>query len=155
MTTDLKADDHRKALTFVELFIIIIIISILIGVSIPLYRPAFKQLNLNSFSQELLAYMNYLHQRSIIEGKIILLSLDNEKKQYVAKVKNAQIQLKSHAIPSDITIEVDKINAEDKQIFFYPDGQIDPVDVIINLDNENITLTTKGLFGKVKKKSNE
>lgn len=145
----------KKAFTFIELFSVIIIISILISVSIPLFRPTFNHLQLNSFSQELLAYMNYLHDRSVVEGKIIFLSLDNEKKQYAARFKDAQINLKTYTIPKDITIEVNKIDGEDKQIFFYPDGRIDPVEVIINLDTENVTLTTKGLFGKVKKKPSD
>ncbi|MBM3253641.1 MAG: hypothetical protein FJZ16_05275 [Candidatus Omnitrophica bacterium] len=135
-----------KGLTFIEVLFVVIIIGILTIVSLPNFRKTFNNLQLKSFAQELQASMNYLHQRSVIEGKIIYLNIDDEKKEYFAKIKGNSERLRTYRIPNDI-----KIETEQKEILFYPDGSIDKVIIkLINLDNQNITLTTKGVFGGVK-----
>lgn len=141
-----------KAFTFIELFIVIIIIGILIGISLPSFKKTFNNLQLNSFSQEIQAFMNYLHERSIVEGKIIYFNIDNEKKEYWAKIKDTKARLRTYFLPRGIDIEIiKKADTDNKQIIFYPDGQIDKVSIkIAGPDKQGIILTTEGMFGKIK-----
>lgn len=132
------------AVTFIELLLVTIIISILVGVSIPRFRRTFNALQINSFSQELQAFMNYLQQRAIVEGKIICFNVDNDKNEYWAQFKDEKNRLKTYRAPGEIEIE-------QKQIMFYPDGSIDKATIkLINQNGQYISLTTEGIFGGVK-----
>lgn len=140
------ATGRIKGFTFVELLLVIIIIGILIAISLPNLKKTFNNLRLDNFSRELQAFMNYLHERSVVEGKIIYLNLDNDEKEIWARIQDAQSRLKTLPLPDDIRIE-----SENKEILFYPDGSIDNITIgVVNLDNQKITLTTKGVFGGVK-----
>ena len=90
--------------------------------------------------------MNYLYERSVVEGKIIYLNIDNDKKEVWANIQDAQNRLKTLPLPDDIRLETEK-----KQILFYPNGEIEKVTIeVVNLDNQKIILTTKGVFSGVK-----
>lgn len=135
-----------KGLTFIEILFVIIIIAVLAGVSLPSLRKAFDNLQLNNVSQDLQAFMNYLRERAVIEGKVIYFNIDNENKECWAQIKDAPGRLRTLSLPYDIGIETDQ-----KQILFYPDGRIDNVTIkLIQPNNQNVILTTKGVYGRVK-----
>jgi len=132
--------------TLIELLFVIIIIGIIIGISLPRLKKSYNGIQLNGFSRELLDLMNYLRQRAIVKRTVISLNLDTDKEEYWAIEKGADNRIKTYQIPDGIKLAADKT-----EIFFYPDGQIDKVTVeIINFDQQNITLTTKGIFGGAK-----
>lgn len=140
-----------RGLTFIEVLFVIVIISVMVAVSIPRFGKTFQGLRFHNFSRELQIFMHYLQQRSIVEGKIIFLSIDDGRKEYFAQIQDAQDRLKTYAIPNDIRIE-----SSQKEIFFYPDGTIDKVTIeLVSLTNQRIILTTKGVFGGVKLQSQE
>lgn len=142
---------QRRAITLIELSLVILVIGILIGVTLPSFRKAFNQLQLNSFSREFQVLMHYLRQRSIIEGKIIDLNIDSDNRQYRTKIRDAENWLKNYRLPEGVTFE-----PKQKQVAFYPDGSIEKTTIIISgPDNKNITLTTKGVFGGVKLQAGE
>ncbi|MFH1355022.1 MAG: hypothetical protein ABIH19_02615 [Candidatus Omnitrophota bacterium] len=90
--------------------------------------------------------MNYLTEHSIVTGEVIYLNIDNAVKRYWAENKEGAIILRAYRIPAEIEIE-----SEAKQIVFYPNGDLDKVQIkIINLDFQSVTLTTKGVFSGVK-----
>jgi len=144
-------------LTFIEIFLVIIIISVLVGISLPNTKKTFNNLQLNSFTRQLQDFMNYLHERAIVEEKIIYLNIDKENNEYWAKIQDGQDRLRTYSIPEELTIEIiKKIDTGDKQILFLPDGSIDKVTIKINnRDNQSIILTTEGLFGKAKIQTQE
>ena len=137
---------RKKAFTFIELLIVVVILGIFIRIAIPSFRKTFQNQQLKIFTQELQSLINYLHGRSIVEERIVYLSIDNEKKEYGIGIKGNSVRLKTYQMPSDI-----KVVAEAEEILFYPDGSIDPVNLTIsNLGQEGIILTTKGVFGGAK-----
>lgn len=152
MTTSVTGNSIiYRAITLIELLFVIIIIGILIGISIPNFRKTFNSLQLNNVSRELLAFMNYLSQRSIVEEKVIFLNIDSENKEYWAQVKEDEKRLKSYRIPNEIEVE-----AKQDKIAFYPDGNIDNVEIkLVNIDKQSLTLTTKGVFSGVKLQTQE
>jgi len=140
-----------RAITLIELALVILVIGILIGITLPSFRKTFNQLQLNSFSREFQVLMQYLRQRSIVEGKIIYLNIDSENRQYWTKIRDMENRLKTYRLPEGVTL-----SSEQKQVAFYPDGNIDKTTIIISgPDNNNITLTTKGVFGGVKLQAQE
>jgi len=95
--------------------------------------------------------MNYLHERSIIEGKIIYFYIDGEENEYWAQIKDQEEKLKTYKIPDGIEIKEVDYPADDKRIIFYPDGRIDKVSIgLENRYKQEVVLTTKGVFGGVK-----
>ena len=145
--------------TFIELLVVILIIGILVGVSLPSLKGTLQKTQLNSFAREVQSFMNYLHQCAIVEGKIVTFWVKNDSKLYGAEIiidkdnpdKN---WVKKYPIPEGIGIEVvKKNNTENPDILFYPDGNIDKVTLTITVggsSKNSIALTTEGVFGGVK-----
>ncbi|MEK6715842.1 MAG: hypothetical protein AABY43_07385 [Candidatus Omnitrophota bacterium] len=138
--------------TFIELLFIVIIIAVLVAVSFPNLRKSFNSIELNSFSREISAVINYLEQRSIVDLTMIHLNIDNEKKEYYAVKAESSERFKTYRIPEGIRIETEG----NDEIIFYPDGSIDKVTIrLINSDNQEVILTTKGVYGGVKVQNQE
>ena len=136
----------KRSVTFIELILVIGIIVILAGISIPLFRGTFSNLELDAFARELQGTMNFLRQRAIVEGRVILFNIDTDRQEYWAQIQDESARLKTYRIPAEIRLE-----CENKEIAFYPDGDIDKVDMkITHQNNRSFILTTKGVFGGVK-----
>ncbi len=149
-----------KSVTFIELLIVITIIGILTSISVPRVKKTFDSLRLNSFSKEFMVFMGYLQGRSVVKQKIIFMNVDNLKHEYWAQEQDSPSRLRTVSIPSGINIKVAKAGIEQdpnvNQIIFYPDGDIDKVNIgISGANNQNISLTTEGIFGKVKIKNEQ
>jgi len=142
----------KGAVTFIELILVVAILATLGGATLIHFRNNFNTLQLDNSARELQSFMNYLHERSIVESKVIQLNIDNGNKEYWAQAKDNQTRLRSYPIPKEVTIEVSrKLGSSDAPVTFYPDGQIDKVTIQLeNSDKRNVNLTTEGMFGKVK-----
>ncbi|MFZ2937783.1 MAG: hypothetical protein WA066_03655 [Candidatus Omnitrophota bacterium] len=141
-----SATGKIKGFTFVELFLVVIIIGVLIGIALPNFRKTFNYLQLNSFCSELQSAMNYFSQRAVVEGQIIQFNIDINNHEYYARIKDDSKNIKTWRIPKEI-----KIESGQKEINLYPDGGIDKVTIkVVNLDNQTISLTTEGVFTGVK-----
>ncbi len=140
-TDNLRAR-YNTAFTFLEILIVISVIGVLAALSLPKFKNTFYDLQLNNFALEMQTFMNYLHERAIVEGKVIYLVMDKEEKDVVARLGDSQARLKTYPVPFDIVLETDK-----PKILFYPDGQIDKV--TITLSNFKSSLSGKtGSFSK-------
>lgn len=137
--------------TLIEILFVVIILSILIGFSIPQLKNTYDNLQLNNFSKDLQSYMNYLCGQATVTGETIYLTIDNDNKKYWATVAGDKSRLKTVTIPDGI-----ELVADEKQIAFYPDGSIDKVAIkLSNGDKGYVSLTTKGVFGSVKMQTKE
>lgn len=138
--------ERRKSFTLIEFLLVIVITGILITVSLPNLRKSFDDFRLNDFSGELQLFMMYLKDRSIVEGKTVALNIDNENQRLWAQFKGETRSLRILNLPQGLFL-----NSAQKQIFFYPDGQIDSVTLTVtNALGHKMILTTKGVFGGVK-----
>ena len=140
-----------EGLTFIELLIVIIIIGSLVGLSLPNLRKSFNSIQAENFSRQLQSNMNYFRDKSVIEGKVFCFKFNNNNQQYSVGLINSTKAIKVFAIPKEITVTLTKkTNTDNPAIFFYPDGRIDVVTLVVNSGGQDITLTTEGSFGKVK-----
>ncbi|MFH0827377.1 MAG: prepilin-type N-terminal cleavage/methylation domain-containing protein [Candidatus Omnitrophota bacterium] len=136
----------RKGFTLIEFLLVIIITAVLITVSLPHFRNSFDDFRLNNFSGELQLFMTYLKDRSIVEGKVVVLTIDNENQKLWAQFKDDESPLRNLSLPQGLFL-----NSTQKQVFFYPDGQIDNVTLeVMNAGGKRVILTTKGVFGGLK-----
>jgi len=140
----------RKGLTFIELFIVIIIVGILAAVAIPRFKRAFESLESENFAKNAYALAQYLQNNAIVNKKIHYLNIDKNTGELGASLLDNAVMTpllgrfaKKLKAPQGtlITTEPDV-----EFICFYPDGNIDNVALIFT-DNRNkkITLKTKGV----------
>ncbi|MCX5712169.1 MAG: prepilin-type N-terminal cleavage/methylation domain-containing protein [Candidatus Omnitrophica bacterium] len=142
---------RHKALTFIELLVVIIIIGMLAGLAFPNLRRSFNSAQTEEFSRQLQFTMNYLRDKSVVEQKVIFLSFDPQGKSYSAWFQAQNLMFKTYSLPAGIDIRISKkSNPDDPAVYFYPDGRIDAVDIGIACAGKSIILTTEGVFGKVK-----
>lgn len=144
---------RRRGFTLIELIIIIVIVGILAGVTLPQMRAGLRAWALESFSRSFQSTLNFLTQQAVAEGKVLCLHIDNEHKTYWAAYVGNETHVRTASIGRDLTINV--TTAEEAQgVCFYPDGSVDKADIVIyTSDNQTIALTSQGVFGgfKVKK----
>ena len=142
---------RHKALTFIELLVVVIIIGILAGLAVPNLRKSFNSAQREGFSRQLQFTMNYLRDKSVVEQKAIFLDFDRRSKSYSAGFQEENAAFRVYSLPAGISIEVaKKSNPDNPAVYFYPDGRIDAVDIGVNSGGKKIILTTEGVFGKVK-----
>lgn len=118
----------QRALTFVELALVAVIIATLAGVALPRLSGLFSSLQLDNFASRLQDEISYWHERAIVERKPLILK--------IASVE----------VPSGLNLQ-----AGEEEIVFYPDGRISKITVkITNSRQQEISLTTEGVFGGAK-----
>jgi len=144
----------KKAITFIELVIVITIIGILIGISIPQFKKTFDNFELENFVKDIYYLSRYLQASAISQGKIHYLNIDPGEGRFWATYKeNAEfkkIQGKFGNIyktPKEVIISTDKAG-----IYFYPDGSMDEITIkFMNRQYKNkISLIAKGASGDIK-----
>lgn len=132
--------------TLLELLFVVAIIGILVRVTFPVFRENFDNLQLNSFSAKLVSFMNYLQERSVVEGRVISINFDIGQKQYWAQIKDEAANLGVYRVPDELNI----VTHENK-IYFYPDGSTDQVRIkVSNQSDKGVCIVSKGVFGGVK-----
>ncbi|MCX5715093.1 MAG: hypothetical protein NT033_09940 [Candidatus Omnitrophica bacterium] len=132
---------YLRAITFLELLFVIVIIGILSSVAIGGFRKAFGRFQLENSAGELASLMNFLSQRAIVERRAIYLNIDS-------RANSCQALEKVYNLPRGLSISSD---IEGNRIVFYPDGSIDDSTVTLRQDSgEAVNLTTRGVLGGVK-----
>lgn len=132
--------------TFIELLLVILLAAILAGVSYPLLKNNFYGTQLPVFSKKLQAHFIYLRERAIVERKVVYLTFEEENKKYRVNIGNESPALEFFSVPEKVRVET-----EQEQIAFYPDGSIDKVTInLISPGQGGVNLTTKGVFEGVR-----
>ncbi|MCM8790030.1 MAG: type II secretion system GspH family protein [Candidatus Omnitrophica bacterium] len=137
-----------KSLTLIEILFVIILLGILVSVGAPQVKKTFEALELNSFSRDLQAFMNYLSERAIILEEPITLHFEKNGRFAWAEAgdEEEKVKLKTIKIPEGIVV-----SAEKEAITFSPDAGIDKITVTLtNKNNQKVMLTTKGIADGVK-----
>lgn len=122
-------------LTLVELLIVIVIVSILLSVSVPLFRNTFLGLQLNETANNIASAVRYCYASSVAESIVYMLSFDFQQNIYYISKQDASTEEfhrvsgrfgKTVKIPTEI-----KIEGETEDVYFYPDGKIDKVELVL------------------------
>lgn len=117
--------------TLIELTLVILLISVLIGLSTPLFRRTFSELELKNTSYDLAKLINYAQALAVADGASYRMNFNFDKGQYwitkvdTKKETEAYVRIKDRygrvfSVPEGYTLE-----AKEKLITFYPDGHCD------------------------------
>lgn len=155
----------KQALTFIELFVVIIIIGILIGVSIPHLKKTFDNFELENFAKDIYYLTHYLQTSAISQGKIFCLNINQDEGIFCATYKeNDEAESNSepkkiegrfgrdYRPPEGASIFTEPLTEplEVTTICFYPDGSKDKIMITLkNRHEKEITLSIKGAAGEI------
>jgi len=145
----------KKAITFVELLIVITIIAILFSITIVRLKPTFDNLELENFAKVLYYLTRYLQASSIRNAEIYYLKIDKEQGILQAFLKNKEEFQniegrfgKIYRVPSQVIISTEPSQAPG--IYFYPDGSINKITITFeNQNKKKVSLNIKGVAGEI------
>jgi len=119
MISATKRRSSRRGFTFIELMVVIIIIAVLTSISAPLFKNTFAEIQLNQTLRQLQTFIGFLHQRSVIERKVIYLKVDNQQKQYWGQINDRPARLRSYSFPEKFILDVKKLQTHRINLFLF------------------------------------
>lgn len=151
MTSAINNPGKSRGFTFVELMMVVAIIAVLAGISIPAFRAHFEEQVRQDFASRLQTAMQYQRERAVTEGEVTVCALDDAGREVAFFVNGTQTRVSAMAVPSGIEARVVKPQeASGTQVAFYPDGQIEPATIELRSRDGAVTrLTTEEQFGQV------
>ncbi len=138
--------------TLIELLVVVLIISITLGLSAPLFRKTFSNVQLSLRAEEMTGLMRYARERAVVENARTRFNVDAQSGKYwLSKKKEddeAYERLSGQYGREYFLGEEIKIEAQEGGIDFYPDGEISPAEIIlINSNKKSLTILTKSGLG--------
>ena len=151
-----------KAFTFIEVLIVVLIISALAVLAAPQFRNTFNAIEFNNFVKDIYYLAQYLRESAISKGEIYCLNLETDKELPQAyatwRAKDASQEVwqrlqgrfaRTYKAPGGVAVF--SITPPDKKnIYFYPDGSSDSIIIVFeNKSKQQISLIIKGVSGAI------
>jgi len=130
-------NNPRGGFTLIELILVILIVSVLIGLSVPLFRGTFSGLQLKNTSLNMAKLVSYARETAIVEKTVYKLNFDLKKgKFWLTRLESTDVggvykrisgrRGKIFFLPDGLFF-----TGRIKEIFFYPDGRATRADIKI------------------------
>lgn len=129
--------------TLLELLIVVFLIAVTLGLSLPLFRKTFTDMKLTSAVSDIVSLMRYGQERAIVEAAVFRLNVDEVHGEYwLTKAKKEEAKTiavfeavpgrfgKRYRVPEELTL-----SSEENTVDFYPDGEMSQGK--ITLENTN------------------
>lgn len=146
----------KRGFTLIELLIVCAIILALVSFSTPLFRKTFTGLELKETASNITKFINFAQEKAIVDRNIYKISFDFENKRYQLFATTGEGQDVKYSSPKDrfgrvfnLPKSLD-IEGSAKEIFFYPDGHCDKVELILtSINGKILKIATTGTLGNV------
>ncbi len=146
----------RRGFTFLELIFVILIIAVLTGVSMPMFKNTFLNMQMSQISSDLAEALNYARQSAILNRNEYRVRLNADGGDFWIEYKTFQdnkIKFEKlegkfgriYNLPKGVSMTSDK-----DALAFYPNGRADIATIVIKNDKTMRTFTTEGTTGYVK-----
>jgi len=149
-----RKDKILAGFTFVELLIVVILLSVVSALSIPNFRNTYYNFLLSDTSHNLTYLMRYAQASAIAERANFRLNFDSEYNKYWLTKSTEEegdfVRIsgkfgKAFDLSDNIAVKADSMT-----INFYPDGKIDRTSIYLsNVNDKFYTITTEGQSGYV------
>jgi Tfp pilus assembly protein FimT len=146
MRGDTGNKKSSKAVTLLELLLIVVILSVFLGLSLPYLNTNVRKMSFRSFVNKAYLFLDYAKAHSILTNRILIAQFDFEDNRlYLAAEGEEKAVLEDLTIPEDYTLEI-----ENEKIIFYPDGTLQEFKLLIRAESENTSvISSKGFDGKI------
>ena len=132
---------RHRAFTLIELLLILVILSVVLGLSLPNFKHAHEGLALRSGADTVVYAMRYARSRSVAENFIVTMVFEAGSFQ----LKDVPGRMgRRVALPSGVHFK-----EAPGQIIFYPDGQIDPARFFVAGEKSAFIISTREIPGHV------
>ena len=151
ITQSLIRKKFLTGFTLFELLIVISIIMIVLGLSMPLFRKTFSDIKLSATVSDIVSLMRYAQERAIVQGVVFRLNFDTEKGEYwltKAKQEDSKSMVTFENVPGkfgrhlSVSEDLTLVGLEASSIDFYPDGEISQGKVTLNNTNKKSSTIT-------------
>jgi len=162
MISPIGSDPHHQrpqaGFTLLELLIVILIMAVVVGFSIPRFSRTFSHLRLQVFASDVAKLLTYASRRAVARGEMLRIHFDLEGRRYwLAQAQEAAPEGKSERVPDKFgrissMPQGISLDPSAREVTFYPDGRADRFEMLI-LDNnrqEGYRLVTDVWTGRVK-----
>ncbi len=138
---------RKKGFTLLELLLTITIISVLLGMTLPVINKSIKSLRFEGFVDKAYLFLDYTRTASSLRNKILSLKLDQENKRiYLNQEGESSGFLKDLEVPSRLKVEFDPA-----EIIFYPNGTSREFKITISSSQGmHSIISSKGFDGKIR-----
>ncbi len=142
----------KKGFTLIELLLVIVVISLILGMGIPLVNKNINKTFFYNFTNKVYFLFEYAKSRAILRNEITKVIIDPESELIqISQSQDQSIEFRKVKIPSDIEIQADSL-----EILFYPNGTIMEFEIsITNKDRLFCILSSQGFDGKIINSLNE
>ncbi|MFH1771788.1 MAG: hypothetical protein ABH872_03135 [Candidatus Omnitrophota bacterium] len=137
----------KKSLTFIELLLVTVIISIFLGLAAPLVRNTARKTTFKSFVNKIFFFLDYARSHSIVKNEVVeaVINLDNNTITLISEGSKERI-LKEAYIPDGINVD-----SEIEKIYFFPDGSTQEFEIFIyDGYGGKSYIVSKGFDGKIR-----
>ncbi|MDP8266516.1 MAG: prepilin-type N-terminal cleavage/methylation domain-containing protein [Candidatus Aceula meridiana] len=142
-----------NAFSLIELLLVVILIGVLAGLSLPRFSQSYSQIRLEQTAYNLASMMRYAQGRALSRQEEIQLQFDSDFTRYhLMERKGDNFEViegrrgRAQLIPKGISIE-----SEETTVGFSPGGAMDKVRIYLSNEKGKIfTVTTRELRGSVK-----
>ncbi len=136
--SDPRPERHQAGFTLLELLIVLLILSFVVGFSIPLFSRTYSRLKLEAFSYHVAKLLDYAGQRAVASRNRMRVHFDAEGRRYwLLQAQEASSPEdpfervadklgRTYSVPDTVSVEP---SAQD--VTFYPDGSADPFQLLI------------------------
>lgn len=144
---------NDMAFTFLEVLIVVIILGIIMGFSIPRFRETFNNLQLKMAAHDLNQFFRYAQGEAVKNQRLHKIVIDNHRYWLMIEKKDDEFERISGRWGRTNTINHNiEVNVEKKEVFFYPESRIDRVEIALKRGEKTFILTTKERQGYVEVK---
>ena len=119
--------DSRRGFTLVELVLVILLISILVGLSTPLFKRTFSDLELRNISLDIAKMINYAQEMAIVDKIKYKLNFNIDRGEFWIAGRHG----KKITLPRGLKITLDAEYIDKGELAFYPDGRSDKAEIKI------------------------
>ena len=161
MISPIGSDPHRErpqaGFTLLELLIVVLILAVVVGVSVPRFSRTFRHLQLQLFAADVAKLLTYASKRAVARGEMLRIHFDVEGRRYwLAQAQEASPKAKFKRVAGKFgrissVPEAISLHPSAREVTFYPDGRADPFEMFIfDESREGYRLVADAWTGRVK-----
>jgi prepilin-type N-terminal cleavage/methylation domain-containing protein len=140
---------NKAAFTLIELLTVIVILSVMVGLSVPNFSKSFSRMELKKTASNIAYLVRWAQARAVNENlKYQLVFLDNSRNYRILRAKSSEenfnesfVPVPVHmgrvfSIPASVTVE------QGGSLKIYPDGTLDKIRIKLKGKNNTIGLSS-------------